>query len=74
MIYNLNCESTFREAAFMIGLEVIHLNLIVHYFDLRKVIEYSRNMPHKRATGTTANEICSVKEMNYEPANAIMII
>lgn len=51
----------------MTGFEVIQSNLIVHYFDLRQAVEYSRNMPHKRATGTIANEICSFAGMNYEP-------
>lgn len=58
----------------MIGLEVIQSNLILHDFDLRQAVEYSGNMPEKRATGTTANEICHVAGMNYELSNAIMII
>lgn len=58
----------------MIGLEGIQSNLEVHNFDLRHVVEYSRNMPYKRATGKIANEMCSIANMNYEPPNAIMII
>lgn len=73
MIYNSKYGRTFREAAFMVNVEVIQSYLIVHDFDLRQAAEYSRNMPHKRPTGTIANEICSAAGMNYEPPNATMI-
>lgn len=57
----------------MIGHEVIQSNLRVHDIDLRKAVEHPRNMPHKRGTGPTANEMCNVASMSYEPPNAIMI-
>lgn len=58
----------------MIGLQVIQSYLIVRDFHLRQAVEYSRNMPHRRTTGTIANEKCSVAGMNYEPPYAIMIM